>query len=85
MELKNTESFLTTGCPKLDLFLRGGLSRKGITQIYGRSGIGKTQLALQLCLTAQIPLVNSNDVGGIINPSIFVNIHFKSNLYNISR
>ncbi|XP_011503637.1 PREDICTED: DNA repair protein XRCC3-like [Ceratosolen solmsi marchali] len=63
-ELRNTGSFLLTGCPKLDNFLRGGICRKGITQIYGKSGIGKTQLALQLCITAQISSDNFNDFGG---------------------
>ncbi|XP_014216835.1 DNA repair protein XRCC3-like [Copidosoma floridanum] len=41
---------ISTGCSKLDCFLGGGLPVKGITQIYGESGVGKTQLALQLCL-----------------------------------
>lgn len=49
------ESFLTSGCSKIDSALRGGFSRKGITQIYGSAGTGKTQFALQLCLTVQIP------------------------------
>ncbi|XP_003426545.1 DNA repair protein XRCC3 [Nasonia vitripennis] len=60
----DNEMFLSTGCSKLDSFLRGGLPRKGITQIYGESGTGKTQLALQFCLSAQIPK-NSTDVGGV--------------------
>ncbi|XP_015598182.1 DNA repair protein XRCC3 [Cephus cinctus] len=54
-DLKNEESYLTTGCSKFDQFLRGGIPKKGILQIYGESGIGKTQLALQLCLTVQVP------------------------------
>ena len=56
--MEKSETLLTTGCPNLDLLLRGGLPRKGITQIYGESGIGKTQLALQLCLSAQISMQN---------------------------
>lgn len=54
-DFKVAESFLTTGCPIIDTALRGGLSKRGINQIYGEAGTGKTQLALQLCLTAQIP------------------------------
>ena len=65
-KLGTTASFLKTGCPKLDLFLRGGLLRKGITQIYGESGTGKTQLALQFSLNAQIPTKCPNDLGGRI-------------------
>ncbi|XP_043481383.1 DNA repair protein XRCC3-like [Leptopilina heterotoma] len=53
--LLEKESFLTSGCSKIDSALRGGFSRKGITQIYGNAGTGKTQFALQLCLTVQIP------------------------------
>lgn len=56
--------FLSSGCTKLDDFLRGGFQKKGITQIFGEAGTGKTQLALQLCLTAQIPEECTNDVGG---------------------
>jgi len=50
------ERFLTTGCSKLDAKLRGGIPCRGITQIYGAAGTGKTQLALQLCLTVQLPI-----------------------------
>jgi RecA/RadA recombinase len=51
-----TEKFLTTGCLKLDKILKGGIPCRGITQIYGAAGTGKTQLALQLCLTVQLPI-----------------------------
>ncbi|XP_012273286.1 DNA repair protein XRCC3 [Orussus abietinus] len=50
------DEFLTSGCPVLNSNLRGGINRKGLTEIYGQSGTGKTQLALQLCLTVQIPI-----------------------------
>lgn len=50
------ERFLTTGCARLDAKLRGGIPCRGITQIYGAAGTGKTQLALQLCLTVQLPI-----------------------------
>ncbi|XP_058795276.1 DNA repair protein XRCC3-like [Phymastichus coffea] len=64
LQIKSKEHFLSTGCSKLDKFLRGGLLNKGITQIYGESGTGKTQLALQLCLTAQIKNDSSNYLYG---------------------
>lgn len=51
------EKFLTTGCPKLDAIMEGGIPCRGITQIYGAAGTGKTQLALQLCLTIQLPKI----------------------------
>lgn len=50
------ERFLTTGCARLDAKLKGGIPCRGITQIYGAAGTGKTQLALQLCLTVQLPI-----------------------------
>ncbi|XP_078130689.1 DNA repair protein XRCC3 isoform X2 [Sander vitreus] len=46
---------LSVGCPVLDELLRGGLPAGGITELCGESGVGKTQLALQLCLSVQYP------------------------------
>jgi len=46
---------LKTGCPHLDAFLGGGIDTNGITEIAGEAGAGKTQLALQLTLQAQLP------------------------------
>ncbi|KAL1789399.1 DNA repair protein XRCC3 [Sigmodon hispidus] len=46
---------LSLGCPVLDQFLGGGLPLEGIIDLAGRSSAGKTQLALQLCLTVQFP------------------------------
>lgn len=47
---------LSVGCPVLDQLLRGGLPVGGITELAGESGAGKTQLALQLCLSVQYPV-----------------------------
>ncbi|XP_044773681.1 DNA repair protein XRCC3 isoform X2 [Neomonachus schauinslandi] len=46
---------LSLGCPVLDGLLRGGLPLDGLTELAGPSSAGKTQLALQLCLTVQFP------------------------------
>lgn len=46
---------LGVGCVLLDDLLRGGLPVRGITELSGQSGAGKTQLALQLCLCVQYP------------------------------
>ncbi|KAG0712940.1 DNA repair protein XRCC3 [Chionoecetes opilio] len=51
---------ITTGCHRLDGFLGGGVPVRGITEVTGQSGSGKTQVALQLALCAQLP----RDAGG---------------------
>ncbi|KAK7075165.1 DNA repair protein xrcc3 [Halocaridina rubra] len=45
---------ISAGCSQLDQFLGGGIPSYGITDITGESGCGKTQLALQLSLQAQL-------------------------------
>ncbi|PKI34682.1 hypothetical protein CRG98_044942 [Punica granatum] len=45
----------TTGCPVLDGHLGGGFPCGLITEITAESGSGKTQLCLQLALSAQLP------------------------------
>ncbi|XP_011165939.1 DNA repair protein XRCC3 isoform X2 [Solenopsis invicta] len=60
------ERFLTTGCSRLDAKLGGGIPCRGVTQIYGAAGTGKSQLALQLCLTVQLPITaNGLEAGAI--------------------
>ena len=48
--LKTKNSLITTELPKLDDLLGGGLKKGIITDIYGPSGIGKTQFALQFSI-----------------------------------
>jgi RecA/RadA recombinase len=43
---------LPTCLPSLDRILRGGVRLGTITELVGKSGTGKTQLALQLCIAA---------------------------------
>ncbi|XP_036062003.1 DNA repair protein XRCC3 [Onychomys torridus] len=59
---------LSLGCPVLDQFLGGGLPLEGITDLAGRSSAGKTQLALQLCLTVQFP----RQYGGLEAGAIYI-------------
>ncbi|XP_031847924.1 DNA repair protein XRCC3 isoform X2 [Nomia melanderi] len=64
--IKDCEKFLTTGCSKFDAMLQGGIAARGITQIYGAANTGKTQLALQLCLTVQLPITEGGLAAGAI-------------------
>ena len=43
---------ISTGLQKLDDFLSGGIPNGVITDIYGGSGTGKTQLLFQICINA---------------------------------
>lgn len=61
---KEKEKLLSTGYRKFDEYLQGGIPCRGITQIYGAASTGKTQLALQLCLTVQLPLSEGGLSGG---------------------
>ena len=53
----------TTGCPELDLLLGGGVPVGSVTELVGEATAGKTQLCLQLLLTAQRP-VETGGLGG---------------------
>uniref|UniRef100_A0A7S4ESE5 RecA family profile 1 domain-containing protein n=1 Tax=Chrysotila carterae TaxID=13221 RepID=A0A7S4ESE5_CHRCT len=57
---------LSTGCPLLDASLGGGLDARGITEIAGAAGVGKTQLVLQLMLQVQLPVEYGGLGGGAI-------------------
>lgn len=46
--------------------LGGGIDIVGITEIAGEAGVGKTQLALQLMLQAQLPPLNGGLGGGAV-------------------
>ncbi|XP_077409739.1 DNA repair protein XRCC3-like isoform X2 [Vanacampus margaritifer] len=59
---------LSLGCPVLDGLLRGGLPVGAVTELSGESGVGKTQLALQLCLSVQYPVCH----GGLDSGAVFV-------------
>ena len=53
------------GCALLDSTLRGGLLVPGLTEVAGTSAAGKTQLSLQLSLTAQLPHTHGGLSAGI--------------------
>lgn len=52
---------LTTGSSALDAILGGGVETQAITEFHGEFGSGKTQLAHQLAVNAQLP----KELGGL--------------------
>ncbi|CAG9766464.1 unnamed protein product [Ceutorhynchus assimilis] len=46
---------LTTGSKNINAILGGGIESMAITEVFGESRSGKTQLAHTLCVTAQLP------------------------------
>lgn len=56
----------TVGCHKLDSLLGGGIATRGITELAGESGCGKTQLCLQLSLTVQLPRFKGGLAAGAV-------------------
>jgi meiotic recombination protein DMC1 len=56
LQQRRTQVFrLSTGSPALDQLLGGGVESMSITEAFGEFRSGKTQLALTLCVTAQLP------------------------------
>lgn len=43
----------STGCPIIDETLEGGIRLGQVTEVYGESGCGKTQLCIQMALEVQ--------------------------------
>jgi len=57
---------ITTGASALDRLIGGGIEAGTITEIYGDSGSGKTQLALALCVKAQLATDNGGAAGRVL-------------------
>ncbi|XP_019177903.1 PREDICTED: DNA repair protein XRCC3 homolog [Ipomoea nil] len=58
----------TLGCPLLDRLLAGGVPCNSVTELVAESGCGKTQISLQLLLTAQLPF----SLGGLSASSLYL-------------
>jgi DNA repair protein RadA len=65
---KRLEIFhITTGSKNLDVLLGGrGIETKAITEAYGAFGSGKTQLALSLAVTTQLPVEKGGANGKVV-------------------
>ncbi len=59
---------LTTGSKALDDLLGGGIEVGNITEIFGRYGVGKSQLCMQLCVNVQLP----EDQGGLEGAAYYI-------------
>jgi DNA-repair protein XRCC3 len=47
---------ITFGCSNLDSITNGGLPIRGITEVAGEAGSGKSQICMQLAFTVQLPI-----------------------------
>src|SRR5215468_7374362 len=68
-DILDTRKYLlrcTTGSPKLDSFLKGGIETQAITEIAGEFGSGKSQICYALCVTANMPLDRKGLGGNVI-------------------
>lgn len=71
-------------CPKIDMITRYGLPIRGVTEIYGEAGSGKTQICLQLALNVQMPV----DYGGLEKSAVYIcteNAFPSNRLYQLSK
>lgn len=62
------EKKIAFNIPNLDQLLRGGIRLRGINEIAGEAGSGKTQLAMHLSLTVQLPI----SLGGLGKKAIYI-------------
>ena len=68
LEEERTRVDVVTCCEALDDVLGGGVSSGEITEFCGCPGIGKTQMATQLCVSAQIPRA----FGGVGGEAVYI-------------
>ena len=59
---------LSMGCTEVDRMMGGGFETQAITEVYGEFGSGKTQIAHQLAVNAQLPV----DKGGLNGSVILI-------------
>ena len=57
---------ISTGSPSFDMLLQGGIESQSITEAFGEFRTGKTQLALTLCVTAQLPRSQGGGQGKVL-------------------
>ncbi len=57
---------ITTGSKALDAFFGGGIETGAMTEVYGAYGSGKTSLAHQLAVSAQLPTDKGGTGGAVV-------------------
>ena len=57
---------ISTGSPKFDELLGGGIESMSITEVFGEFRTGKTQLSHTLAVTAQLPKENGGGNGKVV-------------------
>ena len=68
LERRKQVARLSTGSAELDNLLGGGIETQSITEVYGRFGSGKSQLAFQLSVNVQKPV----EEGGLGGSCLFI-------------
>jgi DNA repair protein RadA len=59
---------ITTGSKNIDKLLGGGVETQALTEFIGEYGTGKSQICMQLCITAQLP----PEQGGLGGRALFI-------------
>ena len=67
-EIYDKQRFLTTGDAQIDEVLGGGVPLGCITEFVGESGVGKSQVLTQLCVTTQL----NTSIGGMGKEVIYI-------------
>ena len=68
LERRRTVGLITTCSKGLDALIGGGIETRGITEVFGEFGAGKSQLGHQLCVNVQLP----PEKGGLAAKAIFI-------------
>jgi DNA-repair protein XRCC3 len=71
---------LTLGCPVLDKLCGGGIPVASLTELVGESTVGKTQLCLQLLLTAQL----HPHAGGLGGRAVYIHTEGRAALQRLA-
>jgi DNA repair protein RadA len=66
LEKRKLVGKLTTGSKELDNLIGGGVETQAITELFGKFGSGKTQIAHQLAVNVQLPVEKGGMEGGAV-------------------